>query len=154
LSRKEQTMKQFMAMAIFLVLGLGISWAQEGTGQAPTNNAPPPADNAPAPAFGQDNPPPQADDNPPLSSLDSPSLEPHAAARSFLLPSAHVSQSVDSNLSGTSGNSAVHGVTRALGSIMMQRMWRHYETALDYSGGTAVYSGFNKRFNQIHSLMG
>ena len=154
LSRKEQTMKQFMAMAIFLVLGLGISWAQEGTGQAPTNNAPPPADNAPAPAFGQDNPPPQADDNPPLSSLDSPSLEPHAAARSFLLPSAHVSQSVDSNLSGTNGNSAVHGVTRALGSIMMQRMWRHYETALDYSGGTAVYSGFNKRFNQIHSLMG
>src|SRR3989442_4698993 len=135
-----------MAMAMFLMLGAGISSAQD--------NAPPPADNAPAPAFGQDNPPPQAEDNPPLSSLDSPSLEPHAAASSFLLPSAHVSQSLDSNLGGTSGNSSGHGVTRALGSLMLQRMWRHYQTALDYSGGTAVYSGFSKRFNQVHQLAG
>ena len=147
-SRKENTLKkwQSMAMAMFLMLGVGISSAQD--------NASPPADNAPAPAFGQDNPPPQAEDNPPLSSLDSPSLEPHAAASSFLLPSAHVSQSLDSNLGGTSGNSSVHGVTRALGSLMLQRMWRHYETALDYSGGTAVYSGFSKRFNQVHQLAG
>src|SRR5258705_3910313 len=117
---------QLTAMAMFLVLGLGISYAQEGSGQPPTNTAPPPADNAPAPAFGQDNPPPQADDNPPLSSLDSPSLEPHAAARSFLLPGAQVGQSVDSNLVGNTGSSAVHGVTRALGSLMLQRIWRHY----------------------------
>jgi len=147
-SRKEHSMKkwQSMGMAMFLMLGAGISSAQD--------NAPPPADNAPAPAFGQDNPPPQAEDNPPLSSLDSPSLEPHAAASSFLLPSAHVSQSLDSNLGGTSGNSSVHGVTRALGSLMLQRVWRHYDTALDYSGGTAIYSGFSKSFNQVHQLVG
>ncbi len=137
---------QCMGMAMFLMLGAGLSSAQD--------NTPPPADNAPAPAFGQDNPPPQAEDNPPLSSLDSPSLEPHASASSFLLPSAHVSQSLDSNLGGTSGNSSVRGVTRALGSLMLQRVWRHYDTALDYSGGTAIYSGFSKRFNQVHQLVG
>ena len=139
---------------MFLVLGLSVSWAQGESGQQPSGNAPPPADSVPAPAFGQDNPPPQTDDNPPLSGLDSPSLEPHTAARSFLLPSAHLVESVDSNLGGTTGNSAIHGVTRALGSVMLQRIWRHYETALDYTGGAAVYSGFSKTFNQVHQLMG
>ncbi|PYV96888.1 MAG: hypothetical protein DMG86_19425 [Acidobacteria bacterium] len=61
---------------------------------------------------------------------------------------------MDSNLGGTTGNSAIHGVTRALGSVMLQRIWRHYETALDYTGGAAVYSGFSKTFNQVHQLMG
>jgi len=145
---------QSMGTAMFLVLGLSVSWAQGESGQQPSGNAPPPADSVPAPAFGQDNPPPQTDDNPPLSGLDSPSLEPHTAARSFLLPSAHLVESVDSNLGGTTGNSAIHGVTRALGSVMLQRIWRHYETALDYTGGAAVYSGFSKTFNQVHQLMG
>jgi len=140
--------------ALFLVLALGVSWAQDA-GQQPGDSSQQPADTAaPAPAFGQDNPPPQTYDNPPLSGLDTPSLEPHAAARSFLVPSVHVSESVDSNVGGTSGNSAIHGVTRAVGSLMLQRMWRRYETRLDYSGGTAIYSGFNKTLNQIHKLDG
>jgi hypothetical protein len=143
-----------MGMAMFLMLGLGISWAQGEGGQQPPDSTQQPAESAaPAPAFGQDNPPPQTEDNPPLSGLDSPSLEPHAAARSFLVPAAHLSESVDSNVGGTFGNNAaIHGVTRALGSLMLQRVWRHYETDLDYSGGAAFYTGFSKTSNQVHQL--
>jgi hypothetical protein len=141
--------------AMFLALALGVGWAQGGSGQQSSDSTQPATGSVvPAPAFGQDNPPPQTGDNPPLSGLDMPSLEPHAAARSFLVPGAHVSQSVDSNVGGTSGNSAVHGVTRALGSLMLQRVWRHYETDLDYSGGAAFYSGFSQRSNQVHQLVG
>jgi hypothetical protein len=144
---------QSMGMAMFLMLGLGISWAQGEGGQQPPDSTQQPAESAaPAPAFGQDNPPPQTEDNPPLSGLDSPSLEPHAAARNFLVPSVHVSESVDSNIGGTIGTSAIHGVTRALGSLMLQRMWKHYETDLNYSGGAAFYTGVIKTSNQIHQL--
>src|SRR2546423_15094561 len=110
---------QYIGTAMFLVFALGVGWAQD-SGQQPSDSAQQPADNpAPAPAFGQDNPPPQSGDNPPLSGLDTPSLEPHAAARSFLVPGAHVSQSVDSNVAGTTGNAAVHGVTRGMGSLIL-----------------------------------
>src|SRR5437870_1018806 len=113
--------------AMFLVLALGVGWAQGDSGQQPGDSAQQPADtSAPAPAFGQDNPPPQTEDNPPLSGLDTPSLEPHAAARSFLIPGVHLSEAVDSNVGGTSGNAAIHGVTRAMGSLMLQRLWSHY----------------------------
>src|SRR6266581_4564384 len=148
-------MKKWQAAwtVFFLMSVLGVGWAQSDAVQQPADSSQPPADStAPAPAFGQDNPPPQSGDNPPLSGLDTPSLEPHAAARSFLIPGAHVSESVDSNVGGTSGNTAIHGVTRALGSLMLQRIWRRYETRLDYSGGAAIYAGFNKTLNQIHQL--
>src|SRR5256885_13816613 len=156
-SREEHAMKKWQCIwtAMFLALALGVGWAQGDSGQQPADSTQPPAASAsPAPAFGQDNPPPQTDDNPPLSGLDSPSLEPRTAARSFLVPGANVSQSVDSNVGGTSGNSAIRGVTRALGSLMLQRMWRHYETDLDYSGGAAFYSGFSRSSNQVHQLAG
>jgi hypothetical protein len=139
--------------AVFLVVALGVSWAQGDAGQQPGDSGQQPADaTAPAPAFGQDNPPPQTYDNPPLSGLDTPSLEPHAAARSFLIPGVHLSEAVDSNVGGTSGNAAIHGVTRAMGSLLLQRLWSHYQTALNYYGGAAFYSGFSKSSNQIHQL--
>ena len=103
-SREEHAMKKWQCIwtAMFLALALGVGWAQGDSGQQPADSTQPPAASAsPAPAFGQDNPPPQTDDNPPLSGLDSPSLEPRTAARSFLVPGANVSQSVDSNVGGT-----------------------------------------------------
>jgi hypothetical protein len=157
LSHKELTMKKWQCLStvIFLCLALGVGWAQGDSGQQSAGSAQQPADNAaPAPAFGQDNPPPQSGDNPPLSGLDTPSLEPHAAARSYLVPGLHISESLDSNVGGTSGNTAIHGVTRAFGSLMLQRIWRRYETFLDYSGGAAIYTGFNRTLNQIHQLDG
>jgi hypothetical protein len=155
LSRKENPMKKWQAAgtALLLVLALDMGWGQTSE-QQPADAGSQSSDiTVPAPAFGQDNPP-QSSDNPPLSGLDVPTLEPHTAARSFLVPRAHVSESVDSNIGDSSGNPSIHGVTRALGSLMLQRMWRHYETVLDYSGGAAFYAGFSKNFNQIHQLDG
>src|SRR5437667_8303849 len=154
-SREEHAMKkwQYIWTTMFLGLALGAGFAQGDSGQEPGDSSQPAPENVtPAPAFGQDNPTPHTGDNPPLSGLDMPSLEPHASARSFLVPGAQISESVDSNVGGTSGNSAIHGVTRALGSLMLQRVWRHYETDLDYSGGAAFYSGFSRRSSQVHQM--
>ena len=82
--------------AYMLVLGtalaLGTSWAQSDSSQQQPGSSQQPADNTQqqgtgaVPAFGQDNAAPVSNDNPPLSGLDQPSLEPRAAARSFLIP--------------------------------------------------------------------
>src|SRR5437016_13785582 len=83
-------------------LALGTSWAQSDSSQQQPGSSQQPADNTQqqgtgaVPAFGQDNAAPVSNDNPPLSGLDQPSLEPRAAARSFLIPGAHVSQSLRS----------------------------------------------------------
>lgn len=104
------------------------------------------------PAFGQENTGALSADNPPISGLDQPSLEPRAASRSYLIPGAHVSQSLDSNLGGTGGNGSIHGVTRALGSIALQKLWSRYDVSLDYIGGGAFYSNRATRASQMHSL--
>jgi hypothetical protein len=142
---------------LFLALAGGVARAQNDAGQQPAagNDQQAPADNsqgAPNPAFGQNNPPPQSGENPPLSGLDQPSLEPQAAARSFLQPGAHISESVDSNLANDFGKSTVRGVTRVAGSLLLERYWSHYETALDYIGGAAFYSNFHRRTSQIQQL--
>jgi len=145
--------RQSIRVLIFLALALGMGWAQGDSGQRPADNSQQPG-TAPAPAFGQDNPPPQANDNPPLSGLDQPSLEPRVAARSFLLPGALVSESVDSNIGSDTGNVAVHGVTRATGSLLLKKLGNRYETDLDYVGGAAFYAGLNQGTHQIQQLNG
>src|SRR3989442_15095352 len=121
--------RQSIRVLIFMVLTLGTGWAQSDSGQRPAENSQQPG-TAPAPAFGQDNPPPQANDNPPLSGLDQPSLEPRTAARSFLLPGVLASESVDSNIGSDTGNVAVHGVTPATGSLLLQELGNGYDTDL------------------------
>src|SRR5256884_7635560 len=90
------------------------------------------------PAFGQDNAAPVSNDNPPLSGLDQPSLEPRAAARSFLIPGAHVSQSLDTNVG--SGGPHINGITRALGRLTFQKLWSPYDGGLGYGGGGGFFS--------------
>src|SRR5205823_8905803 len=99
-------------------LGLGTSWAQSDSSQQQPGSSQQAADNTQqqgtgaVPAFGQDNAAPVSNDNLPLSGLDQPSLEPRAAARSFLIPGAHVSQSLDTNVG--SGGPHINGITRAM----------------------------------------
>ena len=107
---------------------------------------------APPAAVGQDNSVLGTPENPPLSGLDQPSLEPGVSARNFLQPAIQVNQAVDSNVGNDLGDSAVHGVTRVLGSLLLERLWRRYETGLAYVGGTALYSGFNKTDSLIQAL--
>lgn len=117
--------------------------AQEG-GQQPA---------APAPAFGPDNPSAPMTENPPISGLDQPGLEPHAAPLSYLQPGAHISEAADSNVANTLGSGGgIHSVTRALGSLELQRLWSRYDLALDYVGGVGYYSDQGIGLKQLQQL--
>ncbi len=95
---------------------------------------------APVPAVGQDeNAIPTVSENPPISEIDQPGLEPHAAPESFLVPGLHFSESVDSNVGDTTAGSSLTSVTRALGSLTLQKLWKNYDVAMDYIGGVAYY---------------
>src|SRR6202035_5515025 len=120
---------------IILTLALTLFVASAAWAQGDEPPAPPPA-----PAFGQDNPAPTVSENPPISAIDQPGLEPHAAPESFLLPGLHFSESVDSNVADTLGGSSVSTVTRGLGSLTLQKLWKNYDVALDYIGGAAYYA--------------
>ena len=109
-----------------------VAWAQNDQNQQP---APPPV-----PAFGQENPAPTVSENPPISAIDQPGLEPHAAPESFLLPGLHFSESLDSNIENSVGQSSVGTVTRGMGSLTLQKLWKNYAVAADYIGGVAYYS--------------
>jgi hypothetical protein len=140
---------------MLLTLALGTSPAQDsGSPQSPatTPDAAQQPETPPAPAFGQDNPPAPVSENPPISGIDQPGLEPHAAPLSYLQPGAHLSESADSNIANTLGGSSLHTVTRALGSLTLQRLWSNYKLALDFIGGAGYYSQHNIGFEQIEQL--
>jgi len=95
---------------------------------------------APPVAVEQQNVEPFADENPPISGVDQPSLEPHSAPESFLLPGLHFSESVESNVANTVNGSGVTSVTRGLASLTLQKLWKTDEVAMDYFGGASYYS--------------
>jgi hypothetical protein len=134
--------RQSMASVGVLVFALSVAWAQD-TSTTPPNGGAPDAGAAPqqpAPAYGQDNAPPPMTENPPLSGLDQPGLEPHAAPLSYIQPGASVSESADSNVASELGNGdSVRSISRAIGSLTLQRLWKNYDLALQYMGGAAYY---------------
>jgi hypothetical protein len=142
--------RHFNCAVMFLAFALGVSWAQDSSQQPATDTQQPGA--APAPAFGQDNTQSSVSDNPPISGLDQPSLEPLFSGRSYFIPGAHVSESVDSNVANSTGSSSINGVTRVLGSLILQRMWRSYDLSMDYVGGGTFYSRGGGGTNQVHTF--
>jgi hypothetical protein len=92
----------------------------------------------------------RSSDNPPISGLDLPSLQPPFQTRSFVSIGAHISEAADSNVGEGTGNSSISEDTRALGSVMLQRIGVHSVTAVDYIGGIIYYSDFTPNVNQIH----
>ena len=145
MSREASAMKRREAiwMLIFLTLALVPGWAQNDAGQQPAGSSPQPS--------GQDNQS-QSDANPPISGIDQPSLGARFPTRSFLVPGAHVSEALDSNVGETAGTSAINGVTRVLGSLMLQKIGSRYVTAFDYVGGVAFYTGVSPSTSQIHQF--
>jgi hypothetical protein len=121
-----------------------VAWAQNDQNQPPAPS--------PVPAFGQENPVPSVSENPPISAIDQPGLEPHAAPESFLLPGLHFSQSVDSNIGDTVGQSSLGSVTRGMGSLTLQRLWKNYDVAMDYIGGVAYNSDTGVGLEQLQQF--
>ena len=132
-----------MTLALTLI-GVGVAWAQ-------SDQNPPPAP-PPVPAFGPENPVPPVSENPPISAIDQPGLDPHAAPESFLLPGLHFSESVDSNVGNTLGGSSIGSVTRGLGSLTLQKLWKNYDVAMDYIGGVSYYAHTGVGLEQLQQF--
>jgi len=97
----------------------------------------------------------QTIENPPLSGLDQPSFEPGFGARSYVLPSVQLSEGLDTHPTGTLGNqTAVKDVTRAIGSVALQKLWKVHPLDIDYTGGASWYHGANGKVYPLHSLVG
>jgi len=122
-----------------LVCGLSCAWAQDEPAQQSSGQTPEGQTQQPVAAYGQDNAPPPIMENPPISGLDLPSLEPHAAPLSYMQVRATVNESADSNVALTAGTNSFNSVSRALGSLELQRLWSNYDLALDYVGGVGYY---------------
>jgi hypothetical protein len=134
---------------ITMTLTLALMWA--GVAWAQSDQNPPPAP-PPVPAFGPENPVPPVSENPPISAIDQPGLEPHAAPESFLLPGLHFSESVDSNVANNLGGSEVSSVTRGLGSLTLQKLWKNYDVAMDYIGGVSYYNTRSVGLEQLQQF--
>ncbi len=154
-SRKHIMKKQYsiyvvLLVAISLAAGAQTSGDPQATSQQPADTGQ--QSTAPAPALGPDSVS-QTIENPPLSSLDQPALEPGLSSRSFLLPGVHVLDTADTDLSGDLvGKDPVRSVTRALGSLQLQKLWKNYDLSIDYAGGAAIYENFSRTAAQIHAL--
>jgi len=143
--------RESIGTLVVMVLALSAAWGQDSSVPPPdtSSNSNP---QQPVPAFGTDNPAPPVNENPPISGLDLPNLEPHAAPLNYLQAGGHLAESLDSNVANTLGASSFNTITRALGSLELQRLWSHYDLALDYLGGVGYYSEQGLGFKQIEEL--
>jgi len=133
-----------LAIAMSLLVIVGVGWAQDDSG-SPAQDGLPPAEvgqqpNS-APPSTQTNQPSAHELNPPIVGIDVPALQPPGAeTRSFLIPGAQISQSVDANEGNPGSGSSINGVSRGWGTLSLEKLWRRYQLALDYLGGAAYYS--------------
>ena len=132
--------RQLLRIFIFLVWVLACAYAQEESGPHPEPGAAPAVDSGPT------------GDNLPLSAVDQPSLEPNASNRSLVNSGLEVSQGLDSNARGEPGASDFSGVTRALGSISLQKQWRRESLDISYLGGGSFSSSAVVGASQEHLL--
>ncbi|MBO0910818.1 MAG: hypothetical protein J2P13_03405 [Acidobacteria bacterium] len=89
-------------------------------------------------------------ENPPLTGLDEPKFERAVIEHSYVVPRAELSQSVDSNFPGFLTGNNVSAVTRAVGSVDLQKLWKVHPFDLNYTGGLAAFQ--NGRNSQVFLL--
>ncbi len=125
-----------------LFFALSMASAQDSSTPPPDGGSPPTTatPQQQAPAQEQETPPAPITENPPISGLDQPGLEPHGAPLSYIQPGATVSESADSNVESTLGGGAVRSISRGVGDITLQRLWKNYDLAMQYMGGVAYYN--------------
>src|ERR1700676_901587 len=138
-----------------LVCAVSAAWAQDSStppSAGDASQAPPQDAQQPVAAYGQDNTAVPISENPPVSGLDLPSLEPSAAPVSYIQPGATFSESAESNAGSALGGGGVTSVSRALGSLMLKRLWSHYDLALDYIGGVGYYNVRGQGFTSLQQM--
>ncbi|HET7893295.1 MAG TPA: hypothetical protein VFL34_17335 [Candidatus Sulfotelmatobacter sp.] len=143
---------QITLTAGMLAIALSGAWAQDSSAPPATGDAPQSTPQQPVPAYGQDTLPPAISDNPPLSGLDLPSLEPNAAPLSYLQPGATFSESAMTNAGETVGGSGVTSISLGVGSVVLKRLWSHYDLALDYLGGVEYYTLKGRGFQALQQF--
>jgi hypothetical protein len=152
LSRKLISVSKWWTLSLFITL-LAQNWAvgQSDPSQQPVETT---QSTGAVPAMAQQPVPADSSQFPPLSSLDEGSLEPNAAARSFLAGAAQISESADTNVSNAtnSGDTRFTGVTHLLGAIDLQKLWSRFQTSLGYVGGGALYAGSIRTNAQMHEV--
>jgi len=132
-----------MSLAAFLST---TTWAQNDSSDQ--SGGAPPAASTPAEINAE---------NPPLSGLDAPSAEPAYGGRSYLVPGIQLTESADSNFNGNTGaNVHVAEVSRGLGSLDLQKIWKSNQLGLDYIAGGVFYFGPHSpgqtRSYQVHTF--
>src|SRR5580765_15929 len=154
-------MNKTICALLWLAMTAGAAWAQNDPQQTPgdaqqapgdTQQTPDDSQRTPPPAaFGPENAPVIVNENPPISGLDQPSLEPNFQPRSMLVGGVEGSESLDSNI-GSDARPAWHSVTRGLGGLTMQRLWRRYQLAAAYVGGVGYYNRAGDGLKQIQKV--
>jgi hypothetical protein len=132
---EKMSKRQSLGIVAAVVLAFAAAWGQDSA--PPSDAGATAAQQSPLPAYGEEIP--TVSENPPLSGLDEPGLEPHAAPLSYIQPGATVSESADSNVGDSLGGSSARSISRAVGSLTLERLWSHYDLALQYMGGAAYY---------------
>jgi hypothetical protein len=163
-SRKDCMMKmnKTVCALLWLAMTAGVVWAQNdpqqpapGAAQQTPGDAQQTPDDSqrtpPPAAFGPESAPVVVNENPPISGLDQPSLEPNFQPRSMLLGGIEASESLDSNI-GSDARPALHSVTRGLGGLTLQRLWRRYQLAAAYVGGVGYYNHGGDGLKQIQEV--
>ena len=135
-----------------LTVALGAAWAQDNSTPPSTSEVPPGAPQQPVPAYGQDTLPTSISENPPLSGLDLPSLEPNAAPLSYLQPGATFSESAMTNAGETFSGGGDTSITLGVGSLVLKRLWSHYDLGLNYMGGLEYYSLNGRGFQTLQQF--
>lgn len=91
-------------------------------------------------------------ENPPVTGLDQPKLERVFLERSYLAPRAEVSQGFDSNFPGVFVNSQASAVTRAFGSVALEKLYKVHPFELNYVGGFTAFQGLGSRVYLVQSV--
>jgi len=141
------------SLALVLVAAwVGVALAQDpAAGQSPGGQSSADPNQGAAPAATGLDVQTELTENPPVSGLDQPSFEPGLGARSFLVPRAQVSESITNNATSSVANqSGVGEITRLLGAVDLQKLWKIHPLDISYIGGTGYFNG--RGWYQIHTM--
>jgi len=159
MNRYHKQIRQMLpALGLMLLVAAGSVWGQDTTTPVPTpqDQSAPLPDNGGAPPAATGGVGEPSLENPPVTGLDIPRSEPAFGGHSYLQPGVQLSESANTNVSGSTGAGGISAVSQGLGSLDLQKIWKRYLVGIDYIGGGDYYTGrtFNGQGHayQVHTL--